>query len=478
MAVANGATYLPSRIVPPAPTREIRAVWVATVANIDWPSTNGLSTAQQKAELVAILDRASELKLNTVIFQVRPACDALYASSFEPWSEYLTGTMGKAPKPYYDPLAFAIEEAHKRGLELHAWFNPYRARHAGAKSVPAAAHISRTHPELVRRYGQSLWLDPGEKAVQDYSLGVVMDVVKRYDVDGVHFDDYFYPYKEKDASGRDLDFPDQTAWEKYGSGSKLSREDWRRENVNTFVRRVYESIKATKPWVKFGVSPFGIWRPGNPAQIQGFDAYARLYADSREWLAKGWLDYCTPQLYWAIKPPEQSFPVLLKWWAEQNARNRHLAPGMDATKADGRWPVEEILNQIRLTRRQAGTSGHVLWNMKSLLRNGPLAEALKREVYEQPAIFPSSPWVNHPSPGDPRLNIKQASGSTKLNWESAKNENISLWVLQLRNRNEWTTRIIGGKTSRLSLGGSTPEVIALTAIDRYGSASRATVLER
>jgi uncharacterized lipoprotein YddW (UPF0748 family) len=479
MGLAEGATtYVPSRVVPPAPAREIRAVWVATVANIDWPSTNGLSTAQQKAELVAILDRAAELRLNTVVFQVRPACDALYASSFEPWSEYLTGTMGLAPKPYYDPLAFAIEEAHKRGLELHAWFNPYRARHAGAKSIPAASHISRTHTELVRHYGQSLWLDPGERAVQDYSLSVVMDVVKRYDIDGVHFDDYFYPYKEKDANGRDLDFPDQTSWEKYGSGGNLSREDWRRDNVNTFVRRVYESIKAIKPWVKFGVSPFGIWRPGNPGQIQGFDAYAKLYADSREWLAKGWLDYCAPQLYWAIKPPEQSFPVLLKWWSEQNARNRHLAPGMDATKADGRWPVEEILNQIRLTRRQTGTSGHVLWNMKSLMRNNALVEALKRGVYEQPAIFPSSPWVNHPSPGEPRLNIKQVSGSTKVSWESPKDDDARLWVLQLRNKNEWTTRIVGGKTTHLSLGRMTPEIIALTAIDRYENASRATVLER
>src|ERR1051326_8031622 len=197
IAFAHGGDYRPSSVAPPPLVREMRGVWVATVANIDWPSTNGLTTAQQKAELVAILERAAELKLNTVIFQVRPGCDALYPSAFEPWSEYLTGTMGKAPRPYYDPLAFAIEEAHLRGLELHAWFNPYRARQAGAKSAPAATHISRTHPELVKRYGQSLWLDPGEKAVQDYSLKVVLDVVKRYDIDGVHFDDYFYPYKEK-----------------------------------------------------------------------------------------------------------------------------------------------------------------------------------------------------------------------------------------------------------------------------------------
>ena len=459
--------------------REIRAVWVATVANIDWPSTNGLSTAQQKTELLAILDRAADLKLNTVIFQVRPACDALYASSFEPWSEYLTGTMGKAPKPFYDPLAFAVEEAHKRGLELHAWFNPYRARHAGAKSPAAATHISRTHPELVRSYGQSLWLDPGEKAVQDYSINVLMDVVKRYDIDGVHLDDYFYPYKEKNGAGRDLDFPDERSWQRFGAGGKLSRDDWRRENVNTFVRRLYESIKAIKPWVKFGISPFGIWRPGNPPQIQGYDAFAKLYADSRLWLAKGWLDYCAPQLYWAIKPPEQSFPVLLNWWADQNAKGRYLAPGMDSTKAEGRWPTEEIINQIRLTRKQGLANGHIHWSMKSLMRNQALAQALTREAYGQPAIFPPLSWAPQAAaPPEPKLNIRQPGGGVRLNWTGGSEEEIRLWVLQFRARDEWTTRIIPGKTLHLSLARQNPEVIALTAIGRYGKASRPAVLEQ
>src|SRR5205807_10205694 len=244
---ANAATYQPSNIVPPKPLREFRGAWVASVANIDWPSRKDLSTAEQKTELLAILDRAQRLKLNTIILQVRPACDALYSSQIEPWSEYLTGTMGKPPEPFYDPLAFAIEEAHKRGLELHAWFNPYRARLLAAKSPVSATHISKTHPQLVRHYGKLLWLDPGEKDVQDYSLNVVMDVVNRYDIDGVHFDDYFYPYKEADASGNDLDFPDDASWQRFGAGGKLSRDDWRRENVNTFIQRVYRSIKTAKP---------------------------------------------------------------------------------------------------------------------------------------------------------------------------------------------------------------------------------------
>jgi len=307
------AGYQPSSVVPPAPLREFRAAWIATVGNIDWPSRKTLSTQEQKAELLAILDRAAQLKLNALIFQVRPACDALYASRIEPWSEYLTSTMGQPPEPFYDPLDFAVEEAHKRGLELHAWFNPYRARLLAAGSPAAPNHVSKTRPQLVRQYGKYLWLDPGERAVQDYSLSVIMDVVNRYDVDGIHFDDYFYPYKEKDAEGKELDFPDDASWRRFGAGGKLSRDDWRRENVNLFIERVYKSIKAAKPWVKFGISPFGIWRPGNPPQIKGFDAFAELYADSRKWLANGWVDYFAPQLYWPIDPPDQSFPVLLRW---------------------------------------------------------------------------------------------------------------------------------------------------------------------
>ncbi|MCX6922089.1 MAG: family 10 glycosylhydrolase, partial [Verrucomicrobia bacterium] len=360
----QAGTYELSRVIPPEPVREFRGVWVATVANIDWPSVKTLSTREQQAELRAILDRAAQLKLNVVIFQIRPACDALYASRFEPWSEFLTGTMGKPPEPFYDPLAFAVEEAHKRGLELHAWFNPYRARLLGTKSPAAPNHISRARPQLVRQYGEFLWLDPGEKEVQDYSLNVVMDVLRRYDVDGIHFDDYFYPYKAHDSSGRDLDFPDDLSWRRFGAGGKLSREDWRRENVNQFIQRVYKSIKAVKPWVKFGVSPFGIWRPTYPPPIRGLDAYAMLYADSRKWLVNGWVDYFAPQLYWEIDAPDRSFRALLRWWAEQNPKGRTLVPGMDSTRIGGKsnfqapWQPREIVNQIRLTRTQRGVSGH------------------------------------------------------------------------------------------------------------------------
>jgi uncharacterized lipoprotein YddW (UPF0748 family) len=199
---------------PPPARREFRGVWIASVENIDWPSQPGLSTQEQKDELVGMLDRAVALRLNAVILQVRPAADALYPSPYEPWSEYLTGRMGRAPSPYYDPLEFAVNEAHRRGLELHAWFNPYRARHPSAKSPPSADHISRTHPELVKKYGSMLWMDPGEPAVRDQTVRVVLDVVQRYDIDGVHIDDYFYPYKEKDRRGRTIEFQDGNSFRK------------------------------------------------------------------------------------------------------------------------------------------------------------------------------------------------------------------------------------------------------------------------
>jgi uncharacterized lipoprotein YddW (UPF0748 family) len=475
----KAATYEPGHVSPPKPEREFRGAWVATVANIDWPSAKGLSTAEQKEELVRIMDRAVKLRLNAIILQVRPACDAMYASSIEPWSEYLTGTMGKAPQPYYDPLAFAVEEAHKRGLELHAWFNPYRVRLLPTQTPACAQHISKTHPGLVRQYGKFLWLDPGEKEVQDYSLSVIMDVVRRYDVDGIHFDDYFYPYKDKDASGQDIDFPDGPSWRKFGASSRLSREDWRRQNVNTFIERVYSSIKATKPWVKFGISPFGIWRPGFPAQIRGYDSYAKLYADSRKWLANGWVDYFAPQLYWSIEGPEQSFPVLLKWWGQQNSKHRMLLAGLDATKTLGKWKPDEIVRQIQLTRKQSGAGGAIHWNMKTLLRNPALDDALERQVYWQPALMPPTPWLGSTRLDRPPLTARPVENGAawSFEWKNSAPGLARLWLLQTRNAGRWTTEVLPeGATSRVWKG-PLPELVALSVVNRVGSISSAAGLK-
>ena len=268
----------------PSLPREFRGAWIATVNNIDWPSKPGLPITKQKKELTELINAAARLNLNCLIFQVRPACDALYPSKLEPWSEYLTGKMGKAPSPAWDPLAYAINESHRRGLELHAWFNPYRARYKGAKGTPDPNHISRTQPTLVKTYDGYQWLDPAEPAAANHSLSVIMDVVNRYDVDGIHIDDYFYPYPDSERTS----FPDEISWKK--SNSKLSRKDWRRMHINSFIKRIHNEIHKVKPYVKFGISPFGIWRPGYPEQIKGLDAYDELYADARLWLRKGWMD--------------------------------------------------------------------------------------------------------------------------------------------------------------------------------------------
>jgi uncharacterized lipoprotein YddW (UPF0748 family) len=472
VAAASGAvTFEPSNVTPPKPAREFRAAWIASVGNIVWPSKSGLSSAEQKRELVAILDRAVELRLNALILQVRPACDALYASKLEPWSEYLTGVMGQAPKPFYDPLAFAVEEAHQRGLELHAWFNPYRARHLPSVSPVAATHVSKTHPQWVRQYGKQLWLDPGDKGVQAHSLAVVMDVVKRYDIDGVHIDDYFYPYKEHDESGRELDFPDGPSWQRSGAEGKLSRDDWRRENVNVFIERLYREMKTLKPWVKFGVSPFGIWRPGNPPQIEGFDAYAKLYADSRKWIAEGWLDYLVPQLYWGIEPREQSFPALLKWWAGENPKKRHLWPGMDTTKTSGKWKPEEIINQIRITRKQNGVDGHVHWNMKSLMGNAGLDSALLSQVYSEPALVPASSWLGPDRPGRPALSADHGrGGNNTFHWTPASGHKPWLWLVQTCSAGQWKIEILPASKSTQTWS-VPPEIVAISAIDRNANAS-------
>ncbi|HVR44010.1 MAG TPA: family 10 glycosylhydrolase, partial [Thermoanaerobaculia bacterium] len=283
------ASLTPLPDAPPEIAREFRGVWVATVKNIDWPSRPGLPAEQQQRELFAILDRAKELNFNAVIFQVRPAGDAMYRSEIEPWSEFLTGEMGRDPG--WDPLAFAVEQAHARGLELHAWLNPYRARHQEPRAPASPTHLSVTHPHLVREYGSYLWMDPGEPEVRERTMAVVLDLVRRYDLDGIHFDDYFYPYPENDAAGAPIEFPDEPSWTRYlAGGGTLARDDWRRENVDRLVRDLSIAIRRDAPRVKFGISPFGNWRPRHPEGIEGFDAYGRIYADSRRWLAEGWVD--------------------------------------------------------------------------------------------------------------------------------------------------------------------------------------------
>ena len=381
-AGALGAQTLGARAAEAAPAKEFRAAWIATVFNLDWPSKAGLPAAQQQTELRAILDRAAELKLNALLFQVRPAADALYRSEREPWSAFLAGKQGASPG--YDPLEFAVREAHARGLELHAWFNPFRAA-TNVAGPFAAEHVTQKHPGWIRRYGSLLILDPGVPAARQYVIDTLLDVVRRYAVDGVHIDDYFYPYPVKGAA-----FPDEVSWKEFGASSGLSRDDWRRDNINRFVETLYRAIKAQRASAQFGISPFGIWRPHVPETIEAqLDSFAQLFADAKLWLERGWCDYLAPQLYWSIEPAKQSFPVLLEWWRAQSRAGRPVWPGIATERIGAARPAREIANQIALTRRGTETPGHIHWSMKALLQNkGGVSDLLAREIYRTAAAVP------------------------------------------------------------------------------------------
>jgi uncharacterized lipoprotein YddW (UPF0748 family) len=482
LLVAAVLAFLPNDTTPPPPIdREFRGVWVASVSNIDWPSRRDLSTAEQQRELLAILDRAVDLRLNAVVLQVRPAADAIYQSSIEPWSEFLTGKMGRAPEPFYDPLAFAVTEAHRRGLELHAWLNPYRVKHPGETSPVSPQHISRRRPDLVRRYGPYLWLDPGSAEVRAYTSRVVVDIVKRYDIDAIHIDDYFYPYREPGRRGRGyLQFPDDRTYRTYRrGGGKLSRDDWRRRNVDLLVEALYKAVKQTKSWVKFGVSPFGIWRPGYPESVRGLDSYQEIFADSRKWLTNGWLDYFSPQLYWRVDAPEQRYTELLRWWVDQNTHGRHIWPGLYTSRVGGDgsviWPASEVVNQVRLTREQAGATGNVHFSMASFFRNSDsLADRLTADLYMRPALIPASPWLDRTKPQPPvaRFRPDSVTGNTTVTLRPAGKEPVWLWVVQARYGTEWTTRIVPGSTRDVVLtqadASAVPDRVVVRAIDRVG----------
>jgi uncharacterized lipoprotein YddW (UPF0748 family) len=476
-AASAGTVYGPGVAQPPPVQREFRGVWVATVGNVDWPSKPGEPVAQQKAELLAILDRAAGMNLNAVVLQVRPCCDAMYESRLEPWSYYLTGTMGRPPEPYYDPLAFAVAEAHRRGLELHAWFSPYRAGRLSDKAVASPEHVSRLHPEWVRKYGDLLWLDPGIREVDEYNVRVVTDVVSRYDIDGVTFDDRL-GYPEPDPQRKGLEFPDAATYGRYrAGGGQLARDDWRRGNIDDFVHHVYDAVKAVKPWVKVGIAPRGIWQNGQPPQIKGGGSYSLLFADSRKWLAEGWLDYCSPQLYWDIAGSDQSFPVLLNWWREQNPHHRNLWPGLETRNAGVKWPDAEVAAQVRIIRDYCdGASGEIHYSATCLVHNqGGIAVSLADGVYARPAIVPASSWLEHSVPGKPGFSIDDAH---RARWEPMNMTNgVSVWLWQTRTGNEWQTRILPGQTRDIGLTAA-PDVVALTGIDRCGVASPPAILQK
>lgn len=448
-------SYAPSRERPPAVPREFRGAWSACVYNIDWPSRKGLSAASQQSELRSILNKMQSLNMNALIFQVRPNADAVYRSSLEPWSSWISGTMGRSPG--YDPLDYCIREAHARGIEVHAWFNPFRA--LPNHSMPAASnHVTRTNPSVIRRFKSYSWMDPASSWTRNHALKVMMDVVRRYDIDGLHIDDYFYPYPDvnKDGTPKQI-FPD---------GKSAAQ---RRGYVDSFVNNMYSSVKREKPWVRVGISPFGIWRPGVPSGTTArIDAYRHLAADSRKWLANGWCDYLSPQLYWRINS-EQSFTRLLSWWRQQG--QRPVWPGVATSRIssseDPGRTASEMVNQLNLTRTvDRNWVGHVHWSMKSLMQNrGGIGGALQKNFYREAALVPPMPWLSTKELTSPQVS---ASGTT-VSWSRVSG--VSKYAVQARYGKTWRClRVVSGNTTSVSIPAGAG-AIAVTAVDRFGTAS-------
>ena len=405
-----------------SPKREFRGVWVATVVNIDWPSKAGLSTQQQKDELVKLLDAHEKQGINAIMFQIRPATDAFYAKGTEPWSQYLTGKQGQAPNPFYDPLEFAIEECHKRGMELHAWFNPYRATFDGKEENITANHITKTKPAWFFKYDGKKLFNPGLPEVREYINQTILNVVDNYDIDGVHFDDYFYPYAIK---GQFID--DEATFWLYNNGIK-DIKDWRRYNVDELIRNINDSVHAHKSYVKFGISPFGIWKNKSQdvegSKTAGGDSYYGLYADSRKWVKEGWVDYINPQIYWSFETKAAPYANLIDWWSE-NSYGRHLYIGqgayrINATGKDLSWRnKQQIGRQIQYNRANPRVQGSIYFSSKSLTRN-PLgvSDTLAQHYYKYPALPPLMLWLDSIAPNKPQnlLGIEGKDG-VLLSWK-------------------------------------------------------------
>jgi uncharacterized lipoprotein YddW (UPF0748 family) len=401
------------------PQQEFRGVWIATVINLDWPANRDSSPAVQQADLRAKFDRLQRMGINAAFFQIRTENDALYDSTYEPWSYYLTGQEGRAPVPFWDPLQFAIELAQERGIELHAWFNPYRSvRNTGA-FTRSNEHISVTKPEWILTFGTLKILNPGIPDVIDYTTKIVMDVVRRYDVDGVHFDDYFYPYAPNTITNQDA----STFAEFRGDFTNIA--DWRRDNVNKMIQAVHDSIKAVKPHVKFGISPFGIWRPGHPSGIVGTDAYATLYADAKAWIADQSVDYLIPQLYWAFGGG-QDYAKLAPWWGTET-KDRHLYTGNAVYKMEPswNWPTVEIGNQVRFNRQRDDIRGQTYFRSRLLHNNlKGIADSMRTDWHLHPVPTPTMDWLDTtipPVPVNSDVALVKETGGTRvfaeLNWQ-------------------------------------------------------------
>lgn len=412
-----------------SPKYEFRAAWIATIANIDWPSKKGLSNDVQKSEFINILDRLQRDGLNAVIVQIRPNADAFYSSDIEPWSEYLSGRQGAAPQPFYDPLKFMIDETHKRGMEFHAWINPYRAVFNLKTNSVAPNHITKTHPEWFITYGNAKYFNPGLPEVMLYLQGIVRDIINRYDIDGFHMDDYFYPYKIGSK-----DFPDNAAYARYSKG--LSKADWRRSNCDSIVKYIHQIIVTQKPMCKFGISPFGVWQnkkdddEGSNTKA-GTDDYNGLYADVLLWLKEGWIDYVAPQLYWEIGHNLCDYKTLVDWWAAHSFGKQvfigHGLYKVDETNLAAWKNPDELPDEISYLRENPNVHGSIFFSTKDLLINpNGWEDSLQNNYYKTPALIPPMNWVDTVSPGNLQI--------TKVKYE--KNNGDSSFKIEGKILNE------------------------------------------
>lgn len=405
---------LPAVIGNAQPKHELRAVWIATVENIDWPSKKGLPVEQQKQEFIDILNMHQRNGMNAIVMQIRPVADAFYPSTLEPWSEYLNGKQGLPPSPYYDPLQFMVDETHKRGMEFHAWFNPYRAVFNIGQSSIAPSHITRIRKDWAVTYGKFKWFDPALPEVREHVARVIRDVVSRYDIDAVHFDDYFYPYK---IDGKE--FPDQKSYAKYGNG--MNKADWRRSNVDSIIKMLSETIKATNPRVKFGISPFGIWRNKRQdpegSETNGSSNYDDLYADIRLWLQKGWIDYVTPQLYWQIGHKLADYTALLDWWGKNSfGKQLYIGHGIYRYNEAAWKNPNELPRQIKMLRENKNVQGSIYFSSKNFTVNpNGWSDSLRNNYYRVPAIIPPMKWIDSVPPPKPLIdNPKTVFDGTNL----------------------------------------------------------------
>ncbi|MDF1502106.1 family 10 glycosylhydrolase [Roseisolibacter sp. H3M3-2] len=490
---------------PPALPREFRAAWITPVDGGEWPSRPGMTDEESQAELRGAIQRAADVGLNAVVLHVRTAHDALYPTSRVPWSSYLVPPGGRAPG--FDPLAFALSEAHRRGLQVHVWFNPFRAAPPNrSRTAVGAQQVARAHPDWLVRYGSQQWIDPGFPAARREVLDAILEVVDRYDVDGVHLDDYFYPYQEtrtirtRVGKGKrrrtvtrteTIAFDDADSWARHGRGTGMARDAWRRENVSQFIAALYREVKARRPEVAVGISPFGIWRPGAAPGVYGLDAYSEIYADSRRWLREGWLDYLAPQLYWQLDGEQLRFRRLDAWWRQENVRQRHVFPGLLTMRVGSRgaaWSPSAITDQIAWLREQRApvteAAGHVHFRMSTLMPSaqGALGDRLAQSLYATTALPPANPWLGAQAPAAPDVTPAcdaapgdgGAAPAPALAVIPGDSLRVRWWAVQLRDSlGGWRTRVVPGAERRVSaelVPGTTAHAVAVSALSPTGVA--------